>query len=250
MMDESDHSSPSSPTYFRGVVASGPGALSRSPLTTSPSQSNNSSTERAARIAATSITTTTTTSRNAGGNASHGAINPQDAVHVADNGPPPSPSYGRGGIGGGGNHRHAAASSSTAVTPLTTNVRSRKAGGSGTHHQHRQPLHGGSHHSKGRRPRVAGDPHAGPPHDGRRRRGGRHRRGGSFDAAPGGVASAEEDSPRDRARRPTTCCRDRNNMVRSTLSCMNLVARVLFWSSVVALAAAVVWYSHELKNNG
>ena len=31
---------------------------------------------------------------------------------------------------------------------------------------------------------------------------------------------------------------------------MNILAKILVWSSVVALAAAVVWYSYELKNNG
>ena len=45
------------------------------------------------------------------------------------------------------------------------------------------------------------------------------------------------------------CCRDRT-LVRSTLSCMNLVAKMLFWSSALASVAAVVWYSYELKNNG
>ena len=39
-------------------------------------------------------------------------------------------------------------------------------------------------------------------------------------------------------------------MVRNTLSCMNVVARVLVWSSVMALAAGVVWYSYELTTNG
>jgi hypothetical protein len=38
--------------------------------------------------------------------------------------------------------------------------------------------------------------------------------------------------------------------VRSTLSVMNFLARVLFWSSVVATVAAVFWYSYELINNG
>lgn len=45
------------------------------------------------------------------------------------------------------------------------------------------------------------------------------------------------------------CCRDRK-MVRSTLTCMNIVARALLWCSLLALVAAVVWYSYELKNNG
>ena len=38
--------------------------------------------------------------------------------------------------------------------------------------------------------------------------------------------------------------------VRSTLSVMNFLARVLFWCSVVATVAAIGWYSYELKNNG
>jgi hypothetical protein len=39
-------------------------------------------------------------------------------------------------------------------------------------------------------------------------------------------------------------------VLRNTLSCMNVMARVVVWSSVVALVAGVVWYSYELKNNG
>ncbi|CAB9516735.1 Transmembrane protein 184C [Seminavis robusta] len=46
-----------------------------------------------------------------------------------------------------------------------------------------------------------------------------------------------------------TLCFDRT-MVRNTLSCMNVMARVVVWFSVFALAAGVVWYSYELKNNG
>ena len=44
-------------------------------------------------------------------------------------------------------------------------------------------------------------------------------------------------------------CFDRT-MVRNTLSCMNVMARVLVWSSVMALAAGVVWYTYELTTNG
>lgn len=44
-------------------------------------------------------------------------------------------------------------------------------------------------------------------------------------------------------------CFDRA-MVRNTLSCMNVMARVVVWSSVMALAAGVVWYSYELTTNG
>ncbi|MGK3733528.1 MAG: hypothetical protein ACI8RD_002720 [Bacillariaceae sp.] len=45
------------------------------------------------------------------------------------------------------------------------------------------------------------------------------------------------------------CCNDRK-IVRSTLSCMNVVARVLSWCTVVASLAAVIWYSYELKKTG
>lgn len=38
--------------------------------------------------------------------------------------------------------------------------------------------------------------------------------------------------------------------VRSTLSVMNFLARVLFWCTVVATVTAIGWYSYELKNNG
>jgi hypothetical protein len=31
---------------------------------------------------------------------------------------------------------------------------------------------------------------------------------------------------------------------------MNLLAKLLFWCSAVASAAAVVWYSYELKKHG
>ena len=45
------------------------------------------------------------------------------------------------------------------------------------------------------------------------------------------------------------CCKDRK-IVRSTLSCMNVVARILSWCTVVASVAGVVWYSYELKKTG
>jgi len=45
------------------------------------------------------------------------------------------------------------------------------------------------------------------------------------------------------------CCNKRK-VVRSTLSAMKLLAKILLWSSAVASTAAVIWYSNELKNNG
>ena len=46
------------------------------------------------------------------------------------------------------------------------------------------------------------------------------------------------------------CCTCDRTLVRSTLSCMNLLAKLLFWCSALASAAAVVWYSYELKKHG
>ncbi|CAJ1934584.1 unnamed protein product [Cylindrotheca closterium] len=45
------------------------------------------------------------------------------------------------------------------------------------------------------------------------------------------------------------CCNSRR-VVRSTLSFMKLLAKILLWSSTVACTAAVIWYSNELRNNG
>lgn len=39
-------------------------------------------------------------------------------------------------------------------------------------------------------------------------------------------------------------------LVRTTVSVMNLLARILLWSSFLAMVVAVVWYSRELKMNG
>jgi hypothetical protein len=106
------------------------------------------------------------------------------------------------------------ASGSAAIsTPLMTNVRSRKG--------KQIPHKGGVIHSK------------------RRRRKRRH------------TADMEDSS----ATTPTAarwriwCCRDRR--VRQNIqTCMNFVARLLLWCTVLASVALVVWYSYELKNNG
>ena len=37
---------------------------------------------------------------------------------------------------------------------------------------------------------------------------------------------------------------------RSTINAMNFLARILFWSSLVAMVAAVIWYSYELFQHG
>jgi hypothetical protein len=45
-------------------------------------------------------------------------------------------------------------------------------------------------------------------------------------------------------------CRNNSRTVQSTISCMNLLARLLFWSTIVALVATVFWYSYELHEHG
>lgn len=37
---------------------------------------------------------------------------------------------------------------------------------------------------------------------------------------------------------------------RSTLQCMNFMARIVLWCTILALVVAVVWYSYELHNHG
>jgi hypothetical protein len=66
------------------------------------------------------------------------------------------------------------------------------------------------------------------------------------------LASYEDRLVAQASKRESRCCkpcRDRT-FVRSTMVVMNILAKILVWSSVIALAAAVVWYSYELKNNG
>jgi len=48
--------------------------------------------------------------------------------------------------------------------------------------------------------------------------------------------------PEEAARK---CCRRY-----SLYSCMNVVAKMVFWVSTIFSVAAVIWYSYELKNNG
>lgn len=42
------------------------------------------------------------------------------------------------------------------------------------------------------------------------------------------------------------CCFAQNKVVR----CMNLTARVVLWSTIIALSVGVIWYSYELFHNG
>jgi hypothetical protein len=57
------------------------------------------------------------------------------------------------------------------------------------------------------------------------------------------------DEPNHSAKWRILCCRDRN-VRRNIQSCMNFVARLLLWCTVVISVSLVVWYSYELKNNG
>ena len=51
-----------------------------------------------------------------------------------------------------------------------------------------------------------------------------------------------------RSRFSSYCCFYRN--FKSTLQCMNLMAKILLWATAVALVVAVIWYSYELHNHG
>lgn len=44
----------------------------------------------------------------------------------------------------------------------------------------------------------------------------------------------------------SACCRGS----KSTMNCMNIVARIVLWLTFISLAAAVIWYSYELFNHG
>jgi hypothetical protein len=44
------------------------------------------------------------------------------------------------------------------------------------------------------------------------------------------------------------CCLHRN--FKSTLKCMNNIAKLVLWATAVALIVAVIWYSYELHNHG
>ena len=46
------------------------------------------------------------------------------------------------------------------------------------------------------------------------------------------------------------CCRNNSRTVQSTISCMNMLAKLLFWSTILALVSAVFWYSYELHEHG
>lgn len=46
------------------------------------------------------------------------------------------------------------------------------------------------------------------------------------------------------------CHNTSRQVLRTTVSIMNFVARILLWGSFIATIVGVVWYSHELKSNG
>lgn len=57
-----------------------------------------------------------------------------------------------------------------------------------------------------------------------------------------------------RKERLRECCHRaaeiQKNLLRNTITLMNLMAKVLFWISLFALAGGVIWYSRELAVNG
>jgi hypothetical protein len=50
----------------------------------------------------------------------------------------------------------------------------------------------------------------------------------------------------------TICCNPNltGSSIKSTLSCMNVMAKVLLWCTTASLSGAVFWYSYELLNHG
>jgi hypothetical protein len=97
------------------------------------------------------------------------------------------------------------------VTPITTNVRSR--------HRHRSTR---KHHRRGKRRKERLPEQQ------------QHKNNG-IEFLPSRYCSY---------------CNSCLGKMRSTLSCMNVVARVLSWCTVVASLAGVIWYSYELKKTG
>eukprot|EP00934_Nitzschia_sp_Nitz4_P002162 Nitzschia sp. Nitz4//scaffold9_size221794//163764//166205//NITZ4_001370-RA/size221794-snap-gene-0.109-mRNA-1//1//CDS//3329561073//2162//frame0 len=96
---------------------------------------------------------------------------------------------------------------------------------------------------RSRRPKAHRDHHS-------KRRG--RRRTSSKDYHAESFASSSSASTCFGCCRPSAngCCQRYQALVRSTLSCMNILARILFWCSALASVAAVVWYSIELRKHG
>ena len=164
-------------------------------------------------------------------------INPQD-----DSGPAgslddlldgllPSSSSAAGSGSGSG-------SGSGGVSPLALSATaSSPASASNTHNNHNYQIR--SRKVSGLKKRQKKNRHGRHHHGGRRRR----PRLASYEDRLVAQANNNKNA------RCCTPCRDRT-FVRSTMVIMNVLAKILVWSSVVALVAAVVWYSYELKNNG
>jgi len=106
------------------------------------------------------------------------------------------------------------------ATPITTNVRSRKCGTG--HHSNRK------HRHRGRRRKRLPEQHPATDIESR------YSYCNYCLGSTGGIF---------------WCCYDRK-IVRNTLSCMKVVARVLSWCTVVAMVVGVIWYSYELKKTG
>lgn len=90
-------------------------------------------------------------------------------------------------------------------------------------------------------------------YDGSRRSAGSNSKPTTTSLLAGATTTASLSSTRTSSTSKRRCCQpccQNQALVRSTLSCMNLLARILFWSSAVASVAAVVWYSYELIKHG
>jgi len=228
--DPSDRLRPS-PSYFKNVVSLGPESLPSvpSPRFSSKGKSPKSTTEK--RIqgfrdgnSSTKFNTSESETLDGGNAAAGGPVLPRIKNNLQDDILPrksPVDSY---------NPQSVLGVQSTA--PLIANVRSRKGSGAV----------------------GASDPQTlRKQHHRRRRR--KRRTAQKQEAEDSGISSGS-----DKSRCPSWCfgsscggifwcCHDRK-IVRSTLSCMNVVARILSWCTVIASVAGVVWYSYELKKTG
>jgi hypothetical protein len=227
--DPSDRLRPS-PSYFKNVVSLGPESLPSvpSPRFSSKGKSPKSTTEKRNKgfhggNSSTKLTTSDSETMEGGNATAGGPILPRIKSNPLDDILPrksPLDSYNPQSVLGVQN-----------TAPLIANVRSRKGSGAV----------GASDPQKLRKQ-----------HHRRRRR--KRRTAQQQELEDSGTSGS------DKSRCPSWCfgsscggifwcCHDRK-IVRSTLSCMNVVARILSWCTVIASVAGVVWYSYELKKTG
>ena len=202
-----------SPSYFKNVVSLGPGSMSPIPLLSKAT--NSPSTGKRNTNTDTTHSKSSTDKHNLNIPDTHGSNTHDSLIPVAS----PVSNYTP--------HNHL---QGQGTTPIITNVRSRKGGVAGHKKMRKQ------HHRGRRRKRLT-----------------------SEQQHPSSSSNSGIDIAASRCcccfGSCTSggglfwCCHDRK-IVRSTLSCMNVVARILSWCTVVAMAAGVVWYSYELKKTG